>query len=521
MQWNNLDYCGHETALETWKCNLAQGFFHHVRHTPDAPALVLDGEILSYQRLGTIAAAVANQLKTWCLGPGSRVGILASRSIPAYAGVLGACWAGCTYVPLNPANPPARLRGLLKHADVQALVVDSRGSEQWQALGTATDRVMGPSLESLAIPDPLPQPEPVPDTELAYLMFTSGTTGTPKGVMVTHANISTFLAIMQHRYQLSPADRVSQFFELTFDLSVFDLFMSWNAGASLWVVPESARMAPTGFIRGNELTAWFSVPSSMVMMDRFRQLKPGALPSLRLALFCGEPLPADPLQRWLDATSNAVTENLYGPTEATLACLLQPCSKPVVVTPERDTVAIGTPYPGTHAAILNHDGSFSSPGVPGELVLAGAQIAAGYWRDPGLTSEHFVELKSIDGSTRRWYRTGDLAYKDEKGRFHHLGRMDNQIKIFGHRVELEDIDAHLRAVCEVETAATVAWPVEHGSAQGIVGFVSGTKLDQAEIRKRMKARVPDYMVPRRIQFLDALPLTVNGKLDRRALLEHM
>jgi D-alanine--poly(phosphoribitol) ligase subunit 1 len=253
----------------------------------------------------------------------------------------------------------------------------------------------------------------------------------------------------------------------------------------------------------------------MVLMDRFRQLRPGAFPDLRLSLFCGEPLPAEPVENWMAAAPDSVLENLYGPTEATLACLLQPCSWDLLVTPERGCVAIGQPYPGMQAALMNLEGqALRSDGEPGELLLAGPQLAAGYWQDSTLTDERFITL---DGT--RWYRSGDLARQDKDGCFHHLGRIDNQIKVFGHRIELEDIDTNLRHACGSESAMAVAWPVVHGSAQGIVAFVAGSDLSVSEIRDGMKKRVPEYMIPRQVKFIDALPLSANGKFDRPALVE--
>jgi len=292
--------------------------------------------------------------------------------------------------------------------------------------------------------------------------------------------------------------------------------MTLGNGAALCVLPEQSRLGPAPFIAEQKLTVWFSVPSAIVLMHRFGQLKPGAFPHLRLSLFCGEPLPAEPVASWRKATPEGVSENLYGPTEATLACLLEPCGDDLRVTPERGCVAIGRPYPDTLAEVVDAEGKPCGPGQPGELLLGGAQLASGYWRDPRLTGERFVSRDGV-----RWYRTGDLAYRDEEDCFHHLGRIDNQIKIFGHRVELEDIDAHLREVCGCATAMAVPWPVVHGSAKGVVAFVAGCDLSVAQIRDGMKQRVPEYMVPREVRFLDALPLSANGKFDRNALGESL
>ena len=490
--------------------NLAARFGECVRNMPDAPALWDRGRTVTYAELAEQSRRVAAWLSQQGVEAGSRVGVLAARGESAFAGILGICWAGCTWVPLNPSHPVERLNHCLHRAGLEALVVDETGAGRIDELA-APAKMLGPDT---GLPAPAEWP-PVPcnGTDLAYLMFTSGTTGVPKGVKITHAAIDHFLEVMQARYGVGPGDRLSQFFELTFDLSVFDVFMGFSFGATLCVVPESARLGPAAFIAERELTVWFSVPSALVLMDRFGQLKPGAFPSLRLSLFCGEPLPADPVTRWRAAAPHSAIENLYGPTEATLACLLEPCTDQARTTPERGNVAIGRPYPGMQCAVLDlQDMTIRSDEEPGELLLAGPQLAAGYWRDEPLTADRFIML---DGT--RWYRTGDLARRDPDGCFHHLGRTDNQVKIMGHRVELEDIDTHLRAASGSDSAMVVAWPVKHGSAQGVVAFVAGCDRDVAGIREAMARRVPDYMIPRQVRFVDAIPLNANGKFDRNAL----
>lgn len=490
--------------------NLAERFCERVQTMPDAPALWQDGRTYSYSELGKRSSSIASWLSSKSIPPGARVGVLAGRGYDAYTAILGTCRAGCVWVPLNPGHPQDRLNNLLQRAQVDALIVDGEGATLLSGLDAPAQVLLPETSLPEGVDPPLVSRQ---GDDLAYLMFTSGTTGMPKGVMITHTAIDHFLTVMQARYNIRPGDRVSQFFELTFDLSVFDVFMSLSHGATLCVLPESARLAPAGFIAEQKLTVWFSVPSAMVMMDRFRQLKPAAFSELRLSLFCGEPLPAEPMTRWQAAAPNSTVENLYGPTEATLACLLQSCSKDMQVTKERGCVAIGLPYPGLHAAILDMDsGELRSDGQPGELLLAGPQLAAGYWQDSVLTDDRFIQRDDT-----RWYRSGDLARCDANGCFHHLGRTDNQIKVLGHRVELEDVDKHLRDACQSESAMAVAWPVVHGSAQGIVAFVAGSDLNVAEIREGMKQRVPEYMIPRQVRFIDALPLSSNGKFDRKAL----
>lgn len=512
--------------------NLASPLFERAADDPSHAALWVDGESYSYGELSARAGRIAGWLAHTGVGPGSRVGVLGSRSAWTYAAILGSCWAGATYVPLSPRYPEARLVQLLQRAELDALVVDAAGEAALSAAvveACPSARLaphesggegvcLGP--EALRAVEVLAEPRSMSPDDLAYLMFTSGTTGTPKGVMVSAGNVAHLLGVLRERYRLGREDRFSQFFELSFDLSVFDLFMAWGAGATLFCVPDTARMTPARYIREHALTVWFSVPSTAAFMLRVKSLEPGALPSLRLSIFCGEPLPAECAQRWREAAPDSRVENLYGPTEATVACLLAPCSEEVPTTPGRGIVAIGRPFPGTRAAIVDAEGGFLPAGESGELALAGAQVTPGYWRDPKLTAERYPVLDHPEHGPGVWYLTGDLARQDPDGDFHHLGRLDHQVKIQGHRVELEEIEAHLRAVCGGE-AGVVAWPRQLGSAQGTVAFVSGTSLSAADIPARLATRLPAYMIPRRVIELERLPLTPNGKLDRKALLARL
>ena len=221
---------------------------------------------------------------------------------------------------------------------------------------------------------------------------------------------------------------------------------------------------------------------------------------------------------WQAAAPGSVIDNLYGPTEATVDCAgqrVEPGATPVV-TPGRGVLAIGAPHPGTELAVLGPDRRPLPVGEAGELAIAGRQLTLGYLGAPAATAERFPV---IDG--KRWYLTGDIALEDAAGVFHHLGRADNQIKIQGHRVELEDIEAHARAVAGTDQVAAVAWPMEDGVARAIVCFVAQSELPAGRIREALRGRVPSYMVPAAVHEVAALPLNANGKLDRRALVARL
>jgi D-alanine--poly(phosphoribitol) ligase subunit 1 len=513
--------------------NLALPLYNHAQNHPERSALWVNQRDFTYGELADLAERIAGWLNQRSAGQAKLVGILASRSWEAYAGLLGACWAGATYVPLNPDWPEPRLLSVLENAALDALLVDERGLQKLSlpVLKHCPKHILAPgsrepsSLQSpsagslIAGFDTLPphdhqhSPQTLDANNLAYIMFTSGTTGSPKGVVVSTGNVVSFLSAMQERYAFSPLDRVSQRHELSFDFSILDLFITWFSGASLHVVPAGQLAGPSRFIRDHQLTVWFSVPSTIAFMRDMKMLTPGAFPSIRYSAFCGEPLPASSVNAWQEACNHGVIDNIYGPTEATVACLGQLCSDPLVITKARGTIAIGTPFPSMDAAVVDSSLQFLPPGETGELALCGPQIAKGYFNDAHKTAERFP---SIEGKV--WYLTGDLAYQDADGTFHHLGRTDNQVKVLGHRVEIEDVEAHLRNVCGVDSVAAVAWPISNNSAEGIVAFVATSGLSAAEIRQNMQRRVPKYMVPSEIRFVQRLPMSANGKTDRKTLL---
>jgi D-alanine--poly(phosphoribitol) ligase subunit 1 len=493
--------------------NLALPFCESARRDAQATALVVDERSWSYGELASLARRIAGWLER---GPAQPlVGILASRSIETYAGVLGTLWVGGGYVPINPTTPEDRLIRILETAKMDALIVDEAGAQ------LLTERVTSRAPQRILrrlgdLMDLAPeQPAVVDDDGLAYILFTSGTTGTPKGVIIEAGSVAQFLGIAQERCDFTKADRFSQMSELTFDASVLDMYSAWGIGASVHVVPKAQLIGPAKFIREQGLTVWFGVPSTAAMMERMKMLKPGAFPSLRMSIFAGEALPVTTALAWKAAAPNSVVENFYGPTELTVDCIAQRVEDPPLVTPNRGTVAIGRPFPLNDAAVVDADLRFVPLETDGELVVAGRQVARGYLGDEKLTAERFP---TIEG--RRWYRTGDLVRQDADGVFHHLGRIDNQVKVLGNRVELEEVEAHLREITGSDEVAAVAWPWEDGRAMGIAAFHCAAGVSRDAVREQMQKRVPIYMVPSRIMELESLPMSSSsGKVDRKALVQ--
>lgn len=352
---------------------------------------------------------------------------------------------------------------------------------------------------------------------IAYLLFTSGSTGEPKGVPISNSNVRSYVDYTCDRYEVSEQDRFSQEFDMTFDLSVHDMFVCWERGACLYTVPATATMLPAKFIRDHELTMWFSVPSVAGVLARTRLLQPRAFPSLRYSLFCGEPLAAKYAQLWQEAAPQSVVENLYGPTEATVAVSQYRWES--AKSPEEcpnGIVPIGWIFHGQHCCVLDAERVPVSPGEFGELCLGGSQVTSGYWNNQQNTQEHFIRLPNGGGAV--WYRTGDVVRQREDGCLVYLGRVDHQVKIRGYRVELQEIEGVLRKHCQTEQVVAIPWPTANGTADGLVAFVSGVaNLDSDHVLESCRLTLPDYLIPKRIHVLEEMPCNANGKIDRLKL----
>jgi non-ribosomal peptide synthetase component F len=326
-----------------------------------------------------------------------------------------------------------------------------------------------------------------------------------------------YLRSAAERYSPTPEDRFTQLFDLTFDLSVHDMFLCWGSGGALYCPPHSAKMVPRNFVRRHNLTFWFSVPSSAALLSRLKLLSSGDFPSLRWSLFCGEPLSRQLALAWALAAPNSQIENLYGPTEATIAITayrLPSTADAIGRLP--DIVPIGHPLPGQQAVILGVDDQQMRFGEDGELCAGGTQVTDGYWDNPGLTSERFVRLPGCNAIS--WYRTGDRAKLTSQHGLIFLGRMDRQVKIAGHRVELQEVESALRQVTASDCVAAIAWPVdEHDLARGIVAFVATESRPDGEILAACREVLPTYMVPARIDRLNDWPLNPSGKTDYKQL----
>lgn len=516
---------------------LHHGFLNSVRRFPERPALDVGGAQTTYAELHRLACGLGGALEGARRGPGRNfTAVLGHRSRETMAGVLAALFRGHAYVPLNADYPLARTLDMLARTGATEIIVDEKAQG---ALHTLLPSLTGsttfalPHLEDTSLlAERWPahrflgarecarasdwEPRSSSPAAPCYVLFTSGSTGTPKGVVVTHENVAAFLDSCNARYRFTPEDRFSQTFELTFDLSVFDLFAAWQCGGCVCCPSDAQMITPGRYIEQAALSVWFSVPSAGAFMRRMGALKPGQYPGLRLVLFCGEGLPVEVAAEFASAAPNAIVENLYGPTELTLACTVHRFeAESVARQAEMGLVPIGECLPGMRAIVVDETLRHVAPGSAGELLVTGPQLSAGYLDDPVRTGLAFVRPP---GEADVFYRTGDRVRRPSAAGepLVFLGRNDSQVKIRGFRVELGEVEAALRAVTKSE-AAVVPWPRAGTSFEGLVGFVLAGATEPGEIFRQLRQRLPAYMMPNDLHVLREFPLNANGKIDRGAL----
>jgi len=502
--------------------SLAEWFGRGLEAVPDGTALRIGRREWSYTELHAIALRLAEAVQSASDARPETVGVLAARSIECYAGILAAGYAGAAVVPLSPSFPTERTVAMARAAGTRTVIVDQQAAHALPALAEALPDLTVIRMDpKLSLPAGVRAPR-VPGTaasamparvapdDIAYVLFTSGSTGRPKGVPVTHGNMDHFLRVNVDKYGFSPADACSQTFDCTFDLAMFDLFVTWAAGATLVSTPPQAFMMLPEFVERNKLTVWFSVPSAISLVRRRGGLAAGSFPDLRWSLFCGEALTMADAQDWQAAAPASLVENLYGPTELTIACSAyrwNPRTSPGSCV--NGLVPIGSLYPDLTGVLVGSNGEIGHQ--EGELCVSGPQMFPGYL-DRDDDRGRFLQAEGT-----RWYRTGDLVRRNSGGEYAYVGRVDHQIKIRGYRVELAELEWHIRSVRGVSAAVIV--PVASVSGHRLFAWYCGEPGIEQLIRDKLQERVPSFMVPHWIRHSSQLPLNPNRKVDRKALTE--
>ena len=496
---------------------LPSRFLRGLALCPDSDAIRAPGRGLTYAEAHDIALTWAGSLLHGCDEPPAAIGVLAGKGPESYLGILAALYCGVPAVPLQPDFPVERTRHMLTAAGVSALVTDEQGYALLPGLfeaggvpvlrtGPGPGGGQGPAVPVHARFG-LGEPRQAAASDAAYILFTSGSTGRPKGMRITHANLDHYFTELQARYGFGPDDVFSQVFDPAFDCAIFDLFAAWGAGGTLVSVPPQAYRAMTDFVTAAGITVWYSTPAAISVVARRGGLGAKTMPTLRLSTFAGDALKASDAAAWQEAAPESVLDNLYGPAETTITCTVYRWSQESPGECLNGIVPIGRLHSGHEYLLLDSCGQPSA--VEGELCVSGPQVTPGYL-DPEDDGERFFWHGS-----RRWYRTGDRMRLAGQGDLLFLGRTDNQAQVQGWRIELTEVDHHVRRCAGVRDAVTVA-PVIDGRPQLVV-FYTGAPATPAEFSRQLLKTLPQQMLPRHYLRLDEMPLSVNRKIDRPAL----
>lgn len=489
--------------------NIQDLVIEQAQRSPNALAIKGPDVDMTYEELDGVADAFAAELLRLQVAPGDRIGIWHDKSAYAIAAMQGALRVGAIYVPLDPLSPVARIKTIIQDCAIKVLITTHNRSR-------LLEDFLDQSITCLLIGDVMQARKQQPrlaesdlksrrrsQDDIAYILYTSGSTGVPKGVCISHRNALAFVEWAVDTLNIAPGDRLANHAPFHFDLSVFDLYAAFLSGATVTIIPENLAYMPvalTEFLQREQITIWYSVPSILILMMEQGNLLSRAETSLRCILFAGEPFPMKHLQRLYEHWSELRYLNLYGPTETNVCTYYE-----IMQTTDigARSLPIGKACSGDSVWVRKEDGTVSQPGEEGELMVEGPTVMIGYWGRPT--------------HGRKAYATGDIVRLQDDGNYVYIGRRDHMVKVRGYRVEPGDIEAAL---------------AQHSAIHEVAVLVLGSNLDARivaflvcpdssptllELKRYCAERLPRYMIIDTIHTLSALPRTRNGKIDRLAL----
>ncbi len=488
---------------------------HSAARVPNKIAVIDPNSNCTYAQLLQSAQQIGSALSHH-VSPRQPVVVWMEKSISALATFLGIVYAGGFYVYISPEQPHSRLEQILSVAQSSVVITTKTGANKWQEEALPGQVLCYEDLISAPV-----EPERLEalrrksyDTDPLYCNFTSGSTGTPKGVVVSHRSVIDFIGVFPDLFHITEDDVLANQAPFDFDVSVKDIYSALKTGATLVLVPKKYFSVVTqllDYLCEHKVTTLIWAVSALCLIAQFRGFTYRVPESVNKVLFSGEQMPIKFLRQWQQYLPNASYVNLYGPTEITCNCTYYRIDHMVE---EGETLPIGQPFPNEKVFLLNSDNQLVlGSGEQGELCVAGTALALGYWNAPEQTEKAFVINPVNPHYPERIYRTGDLAYYGENGDLYFAGRKDFQIKHMGHRIELEEIEAAINMQQGIERCCCV---YDHDRSRLIAFYVGA--MESKDLKKALYDVLPTYMIPNTMKQLEALPITANGKMDRKALL---
>ncbi len=521
-------------------CLLHHYLDHAVRNSPRSVAITDGKSSWSYQELGLRANRLAACLNHHGVKPGNRVVIAMNRSLSIVEAIFGVLKSGAIYIPVSPETPAIRRNKIIKNSEPVAFILDAQTMKSWQAEDSGSslpalliclDRkasiqqttgkiiINREEIEAFSHRAKAIKPEPGSDFP-AGIYYTSGTTGEPKGVVLTHRNIHEYIKWVIDTIGIEKSDTILWTAPYYFDMSLFDIYGSIRAGARLCLADEKCLLFPPLLVElaeSQKVTIWKGVASLLMYLARSGIIAPGRLPTLRKIIFSGEVLPAKYLIQWMKAFPDKIFYNAYGPTEATGISMYYRVNS-IPDSPE-ERIPLGKPCENTEIFLLDENLKPVPEGEPGEIFISGICVAKGYWNDEERTKECFIDNPFNPGKGEIIYRTGDLARLRPDGNYEFLGRKDDQVKYMGYRIELQDIEQALISLPAVQDAGVILVEAESEELSELHAFIetSEENLTAKDLSQGLKKILPAYMIPKKFHFIKRIPRNKNGKIDRRAL----
>jgi amino acid adenylation domain-containing protein len=502
-------------------------------HDPDQLALVCRDSRLTYGELEQRSNALAHALIERGVERGDRVGVFANKSVETGVAMYGVMAAGGAYVPLDPTSPPSRLAYVIQDCGIHHVIAENRQRPTvagLERLGVKLDTVIGLTDADIAYPamgwteigsrGEAPRRR-VMEQDLCYVLYTSGSTGVPKGIMHTHRSALSWANVTASEYSIGDDDVLSNYAPIHFDLSTLDFFGGAKGRATVVMIPEehmklSASLASV--LEQSQITLFYTVPLALVQLSTPGVLDRRDFSSLKRILFGGEPMPLKHLHSLMRKLPETRFFNVYGPTEVNgVTHFAVPGPPPV----DGDALPIGLPYENVEALVVDEEDRPVPQGKVGELAIRSATLMRGYWGRPDLNERAFYFRERFDGLPEVFHRTGDLVHQDRDDVLHFHGRKDRQIKSRGYRVELDEVEAVLITHTDVVDAAVYGVPTQDGTTeiQAAVTLTRASAATPSSLRTYLAETLPGYAVPTTLTVLEDFPRTTTGKIDRRTIAE--